>query len=355
MTTRVAIVGTGFGATVHIPAFSRLDGVKIVAVVSSRLEKAQAIAREHGIACAMDDYDAMLDETSPDLVTIATPPYLHREMALKAIDRGIHVLCEKPLALNASEAREMVLAAREKGIVHAVCHEFRYYPARLEFLNRLRSGEIGAVHQMQIQWNGVLGPDGQPGPYDWWSDVERGGGILGAVGSHYIDCLHWWFGRIVEVSSALVARVPLRPDASTGELRKVTSDDSSAILLRMESGLVASLNLTAVAGIRGSRIEAHGSKGSLVIENDERLLAGPVGGVLRPIDLPELKHPLRPGDWPMMGAFTELAARVIARINGSKEDCFPDFQDGLEVQLVLDAIRRASQLQRWVALSPDVS
>lgn len=352
MTIRVAIVGTGFGANVHIPAFSRLDDVKIVAVVSSRLERAQAIAREHGIAAAMDDYDAMLEEASPDLVTIASPPYLHREMALKAADRGIHVLCEKPLALNASEAKEMVLGAREKGIVNAVCHEFRYYPARLEFLNRLRSDEIGTVHQVQIQWNGVLGPNGQPGPYDWWSDVTRGGGILGAVGSHYIDCLHWWFGRIVEVSSALGARVPFRPDAHTGELRTVTSDDTCAILLRMESGLVVSLNLTAVAGVRGSRVEAHGSKGSLVIENDERLLAGPVGGELRPIDLPELKHPLRPGDWPMMGAFTELATRVISRVKGNNEACFPDFHDGLEVQFVLDAIRRASQLQRWVASAP---
>ncbi|WP_210497340.1 Gfo/Idh/MocA family protein [Microvirga antarctica] len=350
MTLRVAVVGTGFGANIHIPAFRLLRDVDVVAIVSSRRNRAQSIAERHGIPNAFDNYSEMLATVAPDLVTIATPPYLHHSMALEAIERGIHVLCEKPLALNVQEAREMVAEAERRGVIAAVNHEFRFLPVRAAFRERIRRGDIGTPHQVQIQWHAILGPNGQPGPYDWWSSETKGGGILGAVGSHYIDCLLWWFGPIVEVASVLDARVPFRPDSHTNELRAVTSDDTTAVLLRMESGAVINLSLTAVAGVRGSRVEAHGPKGSLVIENDERLLYGAAGGAMKLQELSlgnglaDASHP------PMLAAFIELATHVVGLIKGDRSTIVPGFRDGLAVQAVMHAIQQAGRNRRWATV-----
>ena len=105
MALRIGIVGVGFGATVHIPAFQS-EGLEVVAVCSRRSERVQEAAAKFGVPNAFTDYDEMLRLPGLDAVSIATPPSLHKEQALAAIAAGKHVMCEKPFALNASEARE---------------------------------------------------------------------------------------------------------------------------------------------------------------------------------------------------------------------------------------------------------
>src|SRR5690242_21634140 len=126
---RIGVVGVGFGATVHIPAFQS-EGLEVVAVCSRRPERAQACAAQFGIANAFTDYDAMLRMPGLDAVSIASPVGLHYEQALKAIDAGKHVICEKPFTANEAAARKLYDAAEHSGLTCMVAHEFRYSSGR---------------------------------------------------------------------------------------------------------------------------------------------------------------------------------------------------------------------------------
>src|SRR5699024_10128917 len=127
---RVGIIGTGIGAAVHVPVFRQLDDTEIVALGSRRLERARKLADRHRIALPSDDYREIIEHPEVDAVVIATPPYLHHTIPTAAIEAGKHVLCEKPMARNLAEARDMVNLARTANIAAVVNHEYRYMPAR---------------------------------------------------------------------------------------------------------------------------------------------------------------------------------------------------------------------------------
>lgn len=127
----VGIIGASFARDAYLPAFAHIDGAKVVALASGRLESAKAAAEPHGINAVYDDWEAMLDAQKLDLVCIATPTIMHAPMTLAAIAKGAHVLCEKPTAMNAGEAREMLDAARRANRLHMIDHELRFNPTRM--------------------------------------------------------------------------------------------------------------------------------------------------------------------------------------------------------------------------------
>jgi predicted dehydrogenase len=119
---RVAVAGTSFGAGVQIPAFQGHPRTEVVAVSSGREERAAKTAKDLGIPAHYTNFEKMLDKEKPDLVSIATPPDLHCPMTLAAVSRGIHVLCEKPFALNLDEARRMKEAADRANVIAMTSH-----------------------------------------------------------------------------------------------------------------------------------------------------------------------------------------------------------------------------------------
>jgi len=197
---RIAVIGTSFASSVQIPGFQLLPGVEVVAVASGRPGRAAETAERFGIPNAFDDWRAMLDEVECDLVSIVTPPYLHHEMTLATIERGRHVFCEKPFASNVAQGVEMVRAAERSGLVHGVDHEFRYRPARARLKELIEAGHLGQPRV--IRWGWLLGMLAEPKSraWNWWSERSKDGGIFGALGSHLIDSLLWWFGDITEVT-----------------------------------------------------------------------------------------------------------------------------------------------------------
>src|ERR1700731_383301 len=110
---RVGVIGTGFGASVQIPAFTASDDFEVVAVVSRRVENAARVASAAGIGWFSDDYRAMLGEVDLDVVSVAVPGGLHHEIVLAAAAAGRHVLCEKPFATSVDEGREMLAAVQQ--------------------------------------------------------------------------------------------------------------------------------------------------------------------------------------------------------------------------------------------------
>src|SRR5262245_7042844 len=139
---RVAIFGTSFGRTVQAPGFQRHPGFELVAIAGADAEKAARVGAELGIPKASGDWRRMLQEVPLDLVSVVTPVDLHHPMMLAALERGCHVLCEKPTALHRFQAAEMRAVAARCGRVAAINHEFRFFPARRYALELVREGAI---------------------------------------------------------------------------------------------------------------------------------------------------------------------------------------------------------------------
>ncbi|MFN8471867.1 MAG: Gfo/Idh/MocA family oxidoreductase [Anaerolineae bacterium] len=350
-TVRVGIIGTGFGQRAMLPGFRVTPHAEVVAICSARLERAEAVAREANIPFAFDDYRTMLSQVELDLVCVATPVYLHHPMTLAAVERGCHVICEKPMAMNLAEAREMYAQARDAGIVHVIDHELRFNPTRMRLGQLVAEGYLGRVYHVVIQsFTGLRADPSQP--WSWWSSLAHGGGGVGASASHQVDLLRWWFGELVAVSGHVETFVRERPDPQTGQPRPVDSDDYYFFEGDFASGARVTVEASYVAQPgRGTQIEVFGEKGSLTLDSQDRLwgyLANEKTTVdLTVTDALEGQPGIAANVWNR--SFVHLAREVVAAI---REQRFPagvaTFRDGAQIQAVLDAIRCSSSERRWV-------
>lgn len=146
---KVAIFGTGFMGREHTESLRRLGSVDVVSVAGSTLERTQKFAEEVGIERASGDYRELLADPAVDAVHICSPNSLHYEMTMAALHAGKHVGCEKPLASNMQEAREMVALARSKDLANCTLFNIRSYP-QIQNLRRMReAGELGDIRVVQ--------------------------------------------------------------------------------------------------------------------------------------------------------------------------------------------------------------
>ncbi len=339
---RVGIIGLGFGAR-QIPGF-KAAGWDVTAVCASHAERANAVAKEHGIATAVADVDELCAHEDVDVVSVASPPHVHREHVLTALAAGKHVLCEKPFASDSSEAREMLAAAERLGVVHAIDHEFRYAPGRAKVKELLGADAIGAPRlALVMEMTGTLVDPNRP-RQEWWLRRDRGGGLLGALGSHWIDSLIWWLGAVERVSAELAISTPTRPSID-GRMVDVTADDTAQLLLRLRTGAIATVQLSSAVHHPSRRVILYGSGGSLVLGGDGRVMLARGSGPLEEI------LPASSSD----GAFAELARRVREHIEsgptGTAQAPHPTFADGLRVQEVMDAAYRSADIGRAVAVA----
>src|SRR6185369_14666106 len=173
----IGIIGTGFARTTQIPGFRDCMGAKIVAISSRIRERGEAIAKEFGIDHVVTDWMDLVTHPDVNLVSIVTPPSTHLEITLAALDHGKAVLCEKPMALNADEARRMVEKANAAGVLALIDHELRFLNSRRVMRGMLQAGAIGTVRHcnyvFRSDYRGIADR-----AWDWWSDETMGGGAL---------------------------------------------------------------------------------------------------------------------------------------------------------------------------------
>ena len=141
---RVGVVGAGWAGGLHTVAFNDQPDAEVVALVSRTRAPAQALAERHGIPAVFTDYGEFLD-AGLDVVSIATPPGSHRDYTLAAVDRGLHVLCDKPTALTGMDALAMAQAAQAAGVRHATGFIWRGDPAIVRLREMVAGGVIGQV------------------------------------------------------------------------------------------------------------------------------------------------------------------------------------------------------------------
>ena len=357
LTPRVGYIGSGWSDRVQIPAF-RQGGLAAQAIASANIENARRVAEKYAIPEVHATWEELIHSPNVDVVSIVTPPHLHKQIAIAALQAGKHVICEKPMALNVREAEEMFAAAQAApGQLAILDHELRFHPMRMQLRQMIKDGALGTVLRVELQ---RLGPDrlNPSAPFTWWSDAERGGGMLGAVGSHLLDMARWLLGRMDTIAGQLQIGHYYRND-STGRQNQVTADDHADLLVRFANGVHGTLTASGMTpGGYGLNTLVVGSEGALKLDNQDnlwqmrapRLAAGdwePVRPRYTPADLGAV-----PANNPFaVGSF--YLAQTLAAVLPMGETALPDaasFYDGLVVQRALDAVRESHRTGAWVQL-----
>lgn len=357
---RIAIFGNGFARTTILPCLRHVEGARVVGIASPSIDRARETATAFGIPVAAAEHREILASCSPDLVFVATPPHRHREMAIDALRAGCHVVCEKPTALDAGESRAMRDAARASGGRLAwIDHELRFLPTRVALRERIAGGHCGTIVKAEY----LLHSPGRRDPslpWSWWSDADRGGGALGAIGSHAIDALRVLMGEVVEARGWLETVHRARRDPRSGETRPVTSDDIACAWLRFSSGAMATITISTVEAARAHRILVTGSSGSAALDEQGPLwftADGKSWSEVPVVDELPSSDALGIPDTDWARAFIRLARAAVATIRagrtaypGAPPRPVPDaatFEDGHRTQLICDAIRLSAASGGW--------
>jgi predicted dehydrogenase len=358
---RVGFIGAGWTDRVQIPAF-KLGGLTAQAIASGSVENARRVAQKHGIPQVCADWRELVAADEVDVVSIVTPPHLHREIATAALQAGKHVICEKPTALNVAEAEAMFAAAQAApGQLAIVDHELRFHPTRLHMRELIKDGFVGRVVRVELDRLGGERMNSRL-PYSWWSDASRGGGMLGATGSHLIDLARWMVGRIDAVAGQLQVGCHFRTDPETGRQEQVTADEHADILVQFggaAGGVRGRITASGITpGARGLLILVVGSDGALRLDNEDRLWAmrgdaypGGAWEAVRPKYPPADLSALPAGNPFAVGSY--YLAQTLATSLPMGETQLAEaasFYDGLVVQRVMDAVQRSHREQAWVRL-----
>ena len=379
----VALIGAGFMGKAHSLAYSAMPMFfwpppamphrKTVVEVNEDLAREAAI--RFGFEGGSSDWRKVVEDPSIDVVDIATPNNSHPEIAIAAAKAGKHIICEKPLACTAAEAKAMLEAVQKAGVVHMVAFNYRRTPAVALAKKLIEEGAIGTV----LNFRGTYLQDWSAdpnSPLSWrFQKAIAGSGALGDIGTHVIDLARYLVGEISGVNAELKTYIKDRPKQSGGQDKlgaagklegvprvPVDVDDEVSTLLRFANGAVGSLEATRNAHGRNNFLtfEVHGDKGSICFNYERRdelqffdahdaadrrgfrtIYTGPAhpyGGGLWPIPALGIGY----GETKIIECFDFFKA--IAE-GGSVS---PNFEDGYQIAVICEAIERSSDAGAWV-------
>jgi len=368
-TINIGIVGTKFMGRAHSNAFMDVShffdlpaSPVLRAACGRNRPELETFARRFGWQTTETSWERMVARDDVDLVDICTSNVTHMPIAVAAARAGKHVLCEKPIAMNAREARRMLDAAREAGVRHMVAFNYRRVPAIVLARQMIEEGKIGTIRHFNAVYyqDWLVDPNS---PIVWRHDVKEGGsGAHGDMNAHTVDLARYLLGEVEAVSGAKETFVKERPLAGGSGKGAVTADDALYFIARFRNGALGSFLATRFATGRKNylRLEIFGSEGALIFNlerlnelefysrADERNEQG-----FRTIMVTESSHPYLSAWWPaghIIGwehTFIHEVRDLLLAI-GKGENVHPDFYDGLRCQQVLDAAIQSAAKGRWV-------
>jgi len=339
------MIGSNFGLAVHLPALRSDPRANVVALAGRDATRTADRAKQAGIAEAFGDWRRMLDNIPLDAVTIAVPPDQQAAIAIAALQRGLAVFAEKPMAASLADAEAMVRQAGD--IPTMLDFEFTEMPAWRSAKALVDAGALGRLRSVAVNWS-VENQATRLRLRHWKTDGASGGGALGNFVSHSVQYLEWLAGPIAGLS-AHIGCLPDAPDLETGV----------SASLAFASGASGSLAMTCAAFLgSGHRIEIYGEEGTLV-------LANPTRDYMRGFTLRHARRPAEAlemvtvNDDPTDAAHDDSriapTARLMRRFLDSIEQrrpAEPGFNAGLRTQVLLEAIRRSHAEGRWIATGP---
>ena len=368
---RVGIAGTGFIGVVHARA-ARLAGARLVGVAASTPERGAAAAAALGAERAFESAEALAQSADVDVVHVCTPNHLHAPLAQSALAAGKHVVCEKPLALDAAEAAALARAAAAASRVAAVPFAYRFYPVVREARERVRAGHAGPVHLIHGTYlqDWLLRPDDD----NWRVDAQLGGAsrAFADIGSHWCDLAEFVSGhRIARLAARTATVVPERAHSAgrqafaaggeAGERRPVSTEDAAVVQFETDRGALGSAVISQVSAGRKNRLwlEVDGADAAVAFDQEQpdSLWTGRRDAVTvvrrdpEHLSPPAARLARLPAGHPEGYAqcFERFAEDVYAEIRtGERPDGLPTFEDGLRAAVITDAVIASAREGRWV-------
>ena len=276
-TLRVGVVGAGGNTKLHhIPKLKKIQGVEIVSVANRSRASSEKVAQEFGIPRVHDRWEELVSDPAIDAVVIGTWPYMHCPITLAALDAGKHVLTEARIAMNATEARQMLAASRAKpNLVTQVVPGPPTFNADPMVMHLLADGYIGELQSMDLKV--PAGFVNRDAPMHWRMDREFSGMNIMSMGIWY-ESISRWVGPAVAVMARTRLAVPYRMDKDSGERRAVTVPDHVEVLADLANGAIARMHWSSVTGFMpGPEVWLYGSEGTLRLEQrgrDNLVLSG---------------------------------------------------------------------------------
>jgi predicted dehydrogenase len=375
-TIRVGLLGYGFIGKVHTLAYKLLPmmydpfpvDIKLAGVSAASQASVDKGLEQGGYAYGTTNWRELVERDDIDVIDCCTPNFLHKDMLIAAMRAGKHVYCDKPLALNLTEAQQIVAVARESGVKHQMTFDNRFVPAMMRAKQLVEEGLLGQVFSFRSVYlhAGYADPER---PMSWRLDVERsGGGALFDLGSHVLDLIRFLLGEyesVYAVTETFIRERPLPGHADQKQPVKV--DDLALVTARMANGALGTVEASRFAtGTNDElRLEMHGSQGALRFNSmdpnwlyvyDQREPGAPIGGRrgFTAIETVQRYPPpaALPGPKFSIGWMRYHVACQYDFISSLVEDRppSPDFWDGLKVQEVMEAAYRSANEKRWVTL-----
>lgn len=345
---RIGVIGTSWFADLgHLPFLTADERVTVAAICGRNQARAQEMAAKYGIPHVFTDYRALFAEGDVDAVIIVTPDDQHFPMTMAALDAGLHVLCEKPLACSAAQARQMYERAEAQGVRHMTNFSYRWLPLYRYVHDLIAQGAVGRLYHAHFSF---MAGHGRNPNYAWRFDPQRSNGVLGDLGSHMIDLARYVVGDMTRVNGLLAANVQ-RTGADGQPM--ASANDAATLLIEFANGGHGTIEVSAVARTHDPAFE------------QAVILQGEAGGLLANFALvsAQSRVQLATGD----GAFQELPipahyqagadASHAATSNRSFVDAIfggesiaPTFYEGWQAQRVIDAALASHQSGEWVTL-----
>lgn len=369
----IGMIGYGFMGKAHSNAYRKVSHFfpelkyrpVLKAVCARNEEKARAFADTWGYESVETDWRKLVERDDIDAIDICTPNNMHHDIAIAAAKAGKMILCEKPLAMNAAEGKEMVDAVEKAGVANTVWYNYRRIPAVTLAKQLIEEGRLGRIFHFRAQFlqDWTISADlPQGGAALWRLDVNAAGsGVTGDLLAHCIDTAIWLNGKITSVASLTETFIKERKHTLTGKVEKVGIDDACTFMCRFENGSLGNFESTRYA--RGHKakyfFEINGEHASIAWDlhdlhrlqyfdhRDDSIVRGWRSIHVSDGDQPYMKHWWVPGL--AIGyehSFVHQVADFLAGLSSGKPTG-PTFRDALETQCVCDAVLKAAQSGQW--------
>jgi predicted dehydrogenase len=375
-TLGIGMLGYAFMGKAHSNAFKTLDYIytpppahpTLVAIGGSNPQQVEAATRRYGYAKGVTDWRAIVEDPTIQVFDNCAPNILHFAPTMAAIQAGKHVLCEKPLGMNADESRQMWQAAKDAGVIHMCGFNYRFVPAIRLMRQIIQEGRLGRIYHFRARYlqDWLVDPTFR---MTWRLDGSQAGtGAIGDLGTHIIDLARFLIGEPTTIGAVTTTFINERETAEGGR-KPVTVDDAFVATVTFENGAIGTLEATRFANGRRNHnaIEINGEKGSLAF-NMERLNELEVflpeeesprdARGFRQVLVTESYHPYVGVWWPaghIIGyehTFVhEIHHFLNAIVNGKTlTPDGADFEDGYRAAVVADAIQTSAKSGQRVAI-----